>query len=337
MVELSKPVIEPNAVIIHVKASGICGSDLGRYSNPDWVEKLPAGHEVAGEIAEIGPGVEGLHVGDRVAVEAVSQGRACGQCRFCLAGQYRRCLELGTPEQWVSKGWGGGFAEYMQRKAGACYRLPDHLSWEEGALVEPLAVGVHGIRRARMLGGETVVVLGAGTIGLTAVGAARALGAGSVFVTARYKHQAEMATRLGADSALPTGTKELQDVLADLTHNRGADITIVTVSAPDFSLMDQAYAITRGMGRIVVLGIFHESAQMDFMTPFRKEQSIIFAQCYSYIDELHDFEIARDIIGAGRLPFKDMVTHTFSFDNAQEALDTALEKKTGCIKVQFTT
>ena len=107
MVELPKPVIEPNAAIIRVKASGICGSDLRRYRNPEWTEKLPTGHEVAGEIAEIGPGVAGLQVGDRVAVEAVSQGKACGQCRFCLAGQYRRCVDLGTPEQWVIEGWGG--------------------------------------------------------------------------------------------------------------------------------------------------------------------------------------------------------------------------------------
>ena len=115
MVEAFKPEVEPDAVIIRVRASGICGSDLGRYRNPEWVEKLPAGHEVAGEVAVLGPGVKGLAVGDRVAVEAVSQGKACGKCRFCMVGQFRRCLELGTPAQWVTEGWGGGFAEYMQR------------------------------------------------------------------------------------------------------------------------------------------------------------------------------------------------------------------------------
>jgi threonine dehydrogenase-like Zn-dependent dehydrogenase len=292
---------------------------------------------VAGEIAEIGPGVTGLEVGDRVAVEAVSQGKACGKCRFCLAGQFRRCTELGSPEEWIKEGWGGGFAEYIQRKAMACYKLPDHVSWEEGALVEPLAVGVHGVRRARMLGGETVVVLGAGTIGLTAVAAARSLGAGKVFATARYGHQAEMAMKLGADSVLPTDTSDLQEAVTDLADDHGADITIVTVSGADFATMEQAYAVTRGMGRIIVLAIFHHPASMDFMEPFRKEQSIIFSQCYSYCDEIHDFAIARDIMGGGRLPFKEMVTHTFPFEKAKEALDTAYDKTTGCIKVQFTT
>ena len=101
--------------------------------------------------------------------------------------------------------------------------------------------------------------------------------------------------------------------------------------------MEQAYAVTRGIRHIVVLGFFGGSAPMDFRSSFRKEQSIIFARGYSCIDELHDFEIARDIIGVGKLPFKEMVTHTFSFDKAQEALDTAFNKNTGCIKVQFRT
>jgi len=335
MVEMPRPEVEPDTVIIRVRATGICGSDLGRYHNPDWKEKLPAGHEVAGEVVEIGEGVEGLRIGDRVAVEAGGQGKACGRCRFCLAGQFRRCVKIGTALQWVTEGWGGGFAEYLKRKGVACYKLPDHVSWQEGALVEPLAVGVHGVRRARMLGGETVVVLGAGTIGLATVAAARSLGAGKLFVTARHRHQGDMALRLGADRVLPTGTKELEEAVADATDGRGADIVIETVGGHDFTTMTQAYAVARPLGRIVVIGVFHRPATMDFTTPLLKEQSIIFALCYAYTDEIHDFEIARDIIAAGRLPLKELVTHTFPFEKAQEALDTAYDKSTGCIKVQF--
>lgn len=82
-------------------------------------------------------------------------GKACGQCRFCLAGQYSRCVELNAPEQRFTEGWRRGFAEYIKRKSIACYKLRDHVSWQEGALVEPLAVGVHGVRRASMRGGDT--------------------------------------------------------------------------------------------------------------------------------------------------------------------------------------
>lgn len=336
MVDLPRPEVEPETVIIRVRASGICGSDLGRYRKPDWVEKLPAGHEVSGEVVEIGERVDGLSIGDKVAVEAVAQGKACGRCRFCLAGQYRRCFTIGDPEQWVTQGWGGGFAEYLKRRGVACYKLPGHVSWEEGALVEPVAVGVHAIRRARMLGGETVAVLGTGTIGLTAIAAARMMGAGKIFATSRYKHQGDMALRLGADAVFSPEEPELKEALAEATHGAGADIVIETVGGMDCTTLQEAIAVARGMGRIIVCGIFHAPVEFDLLIPYRKEQSIIFSQCYSYIDEIHDFDIARDIVASGRLPIGDMVTHIFPLEKAHEALDTAFNKRTGCIKVQFT-
>jgi 2-desacetyl-2-hydroxyethyl bacteriochlorophyllide A dehydrogenase len=326
---------EAGTVIVRVRASGICGSDLNRYKMPNWTEKLPSGHEVAGEVIEVGDGVDNVKVGDRVAIEAVAQGKACGKCRFCQAGQFRRCVNIGDVWKWSQEGWGGGFAEYIKRRAAACYKLPPQMTWQEGALIEPLAVGVHSVRRARMLGGETVLVLGAGTIGLTAVAAARSLGAGRIFITAKYKHQADIALRLGADATFAPDAKELQEALSNATDGAGADIVIETVGGHDFTTMKQAYTLARGQGRVVVLGIFHNPAEMDFLTPFRKEQTIIFAQCYSYIDEIHDFTIARDIMASGRLSLKEMVTHTFPLDECKKALATAFNKSTGCIKVQF--
>jgi threonine dehydrogenase-like Zn-dependent dehydrogenase len=210
------------------------------------------------------------------------------------------------------------------------------MSWEEGALVEPLAVGVHGVRRARMLGGETVVVLGAGTIGLTAIAAARSLGAGRIYATARYDHQADMAVKLGADAAFRPESPDLTEAVGEATEGIGADIVIESVGGHDFTTMNQAFQIGRGQARIIVLGIFHEEAKLSFQTPFRKEQSIIFAQCYSYIDEIHDFTIAREIVASRKLPLADMVTHTFPLERAAEAVETAMDKSTGCIKVQFT-
>ncbi len=327
--------VEPGTVIVRVRASGICGSDLGRYKRSSLTEKLPSGHEVAGEVVEVGEGVDNVSVGERVAIEVVSQGKACGKCRYCQSGQFRRCVEISDPQEWTQKGWGGGFAEYIKRKAVACYKLAPHTTWEEGALVEPLAVGVHGVRRARMLGGETVVVLGAGTIGLTTIAAARSLGGGRIFATARYNHQAEMAVRLGADAAFKPDSPDLMEALNDATNGAGADIVFETVGGQDFTTMKQAFRLGRGQARIVVLGIFHDEAGIDFMAPFRKEQAIIFAQCYSYIDEIHDFTIARDIVASRRLPMQEMVTHTFPLEKAQEAIDTAMDKSTGSVKVQF--
>jgi 2-desacetyl-2-hydroxyethyl bacteriochlorophyllide A dehydrogenase len=244
-------------------------------------------------------------------------------------------VTLGDPKDWITSGWSGGFAQYIKRNAMACYRLPDHLSWEEGALVEPLAVSVHGVRKARMLGGETVVVIGAGTIGLTAIAAARAMGAGTLFATARHPHQKEMAIRLGADAVFSPDGAELMEAVSGVTDGAGADIVIETVGGRHATTLAQSFKVARGQGRIIVLGKFDYPMEIDLLPPFMQEQSVIFSQCYSIMDEIHDFEIAVGMMASGRLPLKDMVTHTFPLDQARKALDTAFDKSTGCVKVQL--
>ena len=162
------------------------------------------------------------------------------------------------------------------------------------------------------------------------------MGAGKIYATARYKQQGDMALSLGADAAFSPEEPEFKKAIVESTHGAGADIVIETVGGMDFTTLQQAISVARGMGRIIVCGIFHTPAEIDFLIPYRKEQSIIFSQCYSYMDEIHDFDIARDIVASGRLPLRDMVTHTFPLEKAQEALDIAFNKSTGCIKVQFT-
>ncbi|MCH7800783.1 MAG: alcohol dehydrogenase catalytic domain-containing protein, partial [Chloroflexi bacterium] len=167
--EHPKPEVGPGDIILNVKATGICGSDLQMNVDKDAPDKLPAGHEVAGVIEEIGEGVDSGLLGQRVAVEIIGHGRACTTCWYCRQGQFKLCTNMAPAEA-------GGFAEYMKRKAIGCYVVPDSLSWEEAAMVEPLAVSIHGVRRGQMQGGEVVAVLGSGTIGLTTIAAAGALG-----------------------------------------------------------------------------------------------------------------------------------------------------------------
>jgi 2-desacetyl-2-hydroxyethyl bacteriochlorophyllide A dehydrogenase len=326
--EIAKPAVGPGSAIIRVRASGICGSDLLNYGNNVTPETFPGGHEVAGEIVEVGEGADPSRVGRRVAVESVGLGRACLDCWFCRIGQYRQCLRLGPLES-------GGFAEYLKRPDIACFPLPDNLSWEEGALVEPLAVSVHGVRRGQLIGGETVAVLGAGNIGLTAVAAARALGAGKVLVTARHEQQAAMAKRLGADDALPPDGPALQEALADVTDGRGADLTIETVGGRSDATVKQALAVTRMQGRIVILGGFHVPVTLDWLQPLLKEQSIIFSACYSVMNGRHDYEVAIELLASGRVELEQIVTHRFPLEKIQHAFETAYEKSSGSIKVQI--
>lgn len=325
--EIEKPAVGPRDAMVKVRSAGICGSDLLNYPQATKPETLPGGHEVAGEIVEVGADVDAGRVGQRVAVETIGHGRACLECWFCRIGQYRTCRNSAADR-------GGGYAQYIVRLAAGCYQLPDGLSWEEAALVEPLAVSVHAVRRAPISGGETVAVLGAGNIGLTAVAAARALGAGAVLVSARHEHQADMARRLGADHALPPGP-DFEDAVRDATDGRGADMTIETVGGHSEATIKQAIEVTRMQGKIVVLGGFHRPLTLDWLEPLLKEQSIIFSSCYSVIDGRHDFQVAIDLMASGRAQLRQMVTHKFALDDIQEAFATASDKSTGSIKVQI--
>ena len=327
LADVARPKPGPGDIVARVRCTGVCGSDLLNYHQNTTPETLPAGHEVAGEIAEIGEGVDPGLVGRRVAIDNVGHGRACGSCWYCRSGQYVQCTDQAPPE-------GGGYAEFIKRRAWGCYTVPDSLSWEEAALVEPLAVSVHGVRRGQMAGGETVLVLGAGNIGLTSVAAARAMGAGKVLVTARHPHQAELARRLGADEALPSEGDDLQERVEAATEGRGADLTIESVGGYTDTTLQQSVQLTRVQGRIVILGGFHEPVTMSWLTPLLKEQTIIFSSCYSLLDGRHDYEIAIDQIASGRVDLEQMVTHSFPLEDIRRAFETAYDKSTGSIKVQ---
>ena len=319
----------PGDALVKVRAEGICGSDLNQYRKLTEPETLPAGHETAGEIVEVGEGVDPSRIGQRVAVEVVGHGKACLTCWYCRQGHYRNCTDKGEYG-------GGGFAEYVTRNAVACYPLVDSMTWEEGALVEPLAVSIRGMRRGALMAGDTVVVLGAGNIGLTAIAAARALGAGKIIATARHVHQADLAMQLGADVVLDPNDGDATSAVEDLTDGLGADITVETVGGfgNDATLV-QAVNMTRVMGRIVVLGVFHDPVLTDWMAPLLKEHSIIFSACYGIMDGRHDFEMAVDLMGSGKVDLKPMVTHTFPLTEMPQALATAYDKSTGSIKVQL--
>ena len=324
-----RPAPGPEDALVRVRAEGICGSDLNFYRRLSEPETVPGGHETAGEILEVGPCVDPSIIGQRVAVEVIGHGNACLQCWYCRRGQYTHCIE--------KRDWGGGgFAEYVTRRAAGCYPLPDSMTWEEGALVEPLAVSIRGLHRGGLAAGDTVGVLGAGNIGLTAIAAARALGAGKVIATAKHAHQVELAKKLGADVVLDPADASAKDAVADLTGGRGADITVETVGGFDnVSTLVQAVDLTRAMGRIVVLGVFYGRSPTDWIQPLIKEQSVIFSLCYGIADGRHEFQTAIDLMASGKIDLKPMVTHTYPLTEMPQALATAYDKSSGSIKVQL--
>ena len=328
LAEAPRPEPGPGEAVARVLCTGICGSDLLFYARNNTPDAVHIGHEVAGEVVEVGEGVDPDLVGRRVAIENIGQGNACGRCWFCRSGQFVQCTDRDPPR-------GGGYAEFIARRAAGCYPVPDSMSWEAAGLVEPLAVSVHGVRRGQMAGGETVLVLGAGNIGLTSVAAARAMGAGKVLVTARHPHQAEMAMSLGADEALPSEADDLADRVEAATDGRGADLTLESVGGYASMTLDQAVRLTRTQGRIVILGGFLEPVTIDLLAPLQKEQSIIFSSCYSLLDGKHDYEIAIDLLASSRVDLDPMVTHRFPLERIGEAFETAYDKTSGSVKVQI--
>ena len=328
LTEVARPEPGPGDAIVRIVTSGVCGSDLQMNADKTEPDEQPAGHEVAGEVVEVGEGVSPNMIGTRVAIETIGHGRACGACYYCRIGQYKQCLDLGPVE-------GGGFAEFIKRKAMGCYTLADNLTWEEGALVEPFAVAIHGVRRGLLIGGETVLVLGAGNIGLTTIAAARALGAGTIFATARHEQQATMAKRFGADEVFQPDDPALSEALMDATKGLGADLTIETVGGSRVEPIEQAIELTRRQGRFVVVGGYRRPLTVDWLPPMLKEQTIYFSSCYSILDGKHDYEVAIELMSSGRAPIKEMVTHRYGLDDIQKGFETAYDKTTGSIKVQI--
>src|SRR3990170_60494 len=190
--ETPVPAPGPGEVLLRVRACGICGSDLHFYRGQlPMSPTVSPGHEFAGEVVEAGDGVEGFAPGQRVVVEPL---RACRRCSYCRTGNYQLCPKRVLVGTFVS----GGLAEYVLVPDYTLYPLPDALDFELGALVEPLAVVVHGLHLVGLAFGDRVLILGCGTIGVMTALAARALGAAEIAVTYRYEHQARAALAAGA-------------------------------------------------------------------------------------------------------------------------------------------
>jgi L-iditol 2-dehydrogenase len=330
LTEIDRPPVGPDDALVRVRAEGICGSDLLIYTEKTDRETIPAGHEIAGEIVEVGERVDTGRIGERVAVEGIGHGRACFNCYYCSEGQYFLCENM-APDT------GGGYAEFVSRKAAGMYRLTGDMNWEEGALVEPFAVTIHAMRRGGLRGGETVAVLGSGTIGLCATSAARTMGAGTIVATARYPQQADMARRMGADIVVGTEGDELKDALAEISDGVGADLVVETVGGRSDEVMNQAVDVTRKQGRIVTTGNFHRPVKIDWFQAILNEISIIWSATYATMDGRNAFEIAIEEMGAGRADLKPLVTHRVTLDDIQSGFETSYDKTTGAIKVQVVT
>jgi 2-desacetyl-2-hydroxyethyl bacteriochlorophyllide A dehydrogenase len=325
LAEVASPAPAPGEVLVRVRAVGVCGSDLhffrGEFPTPpDFV----LGHECAGEVAALGDGVTGWSPGERVALELFD---VCLRCVQCRSGNYHLCPSRKANGLNIS----GGLREYMTVQPYALYRLPDEVGFDLGALCEPLAVAVHGLRLVDMRFGDRVAVLGAGTIGLMAIAAAKAMGATYIGATARHPQQKEMALALGADAVFGDDAASI----GELTKaTGGADVVVETVGGHANTLTDALTVVGIG-GRISVLGAFTQPVQIHPIMFFVKEPTIRGSNCYGRPDRHSDYELALEIMRRNVEVMRRCITHRYKLVEVAEAYATADDKSSGAIKVQI--
>ncbi|MFV0363466.1 MAG: alcohol dehydrogenase catalytic domain-containing protein [Suipraeoptans sp.] len=229
--EIPMPVIEDEEVGIEVCEIGICGSDMHFYEGKAFTifpDSLPfiLGHECAGIVYSVGARVKNLKIGDRVAIEP---GQTCGKCEFCQTGRYNLCPDvqfLATPP------YSGALKKYMSYPAYRAFKLPDNMSTMEGALIEPLSVGIHAAIQGEVSIGKTVVILGGGCIGLCTLLAAKAYGATRIIVTDLFDNRLDKASEIGAPDTINSKDEVALSKILELTEGSGADIVFVTAGSP---------------------------------------------------------------------------------------------------------
>ncbi|MDW7759771.1 MAG: alcohol dehydrogenase catalytic domain-containing protein [Acidobacteriota bacterium] len=325
--DIPKPEIkDPRDVLLRVVRAGICGSDL-HYYVPGYFEAggvaypLVPGHECTAVIEEIGSGVSRLRPGMRAAVDPAI---ACGRCDQCRAGRPHTCRNigfLGFPGQLV-----GGLAEFISVPEANVFPLPDGVSFEEGALVEPLAIGMYAVSLAGGTPGKSVGILGAGPIGLCVLLAARAEGCGPVFVTDKVEDRLRAAAETGASW---TRNPDDVDMAEDIPAREPAGLDLVFECCGDQAALDQALAVLNPGGKLLVLGIPPASRiSFDAGRLRRHEISII------HVRRQNGFTgRAVEAVASGLISPAFLATHQFPLDRTQDAFILAASRADGALKV----
>jgi L-iditol 2-dehydrogenase len=303
------PRIGPGEMLVRICASGICGSDVMEWYRLDRAP-LVLGHEIAGEVVELGEGVEKYKVGDRV---AVAHHVPCNACHYCLSGNHTVCDTLRRTNFDP-----GGFAEYVRLPAinvdRGVFLLPENVSYEDATFVEPLACVLRGQRRAGLEPGRSVLVIGSGISGMLHIVLARALGAGRIVATDISDYRLEMADRLGADAVM-SATAYTPEKLRELNGDLMADLVIVCTGAS--SATGQALSSVERGGTILFFAPTGPGVTFPFSINdvfWRTDVTLT----TSYAGAPADYATALRLISAGRLPIREMITHRLGLAEAGE-------------------
>ncbi len=328
--EVNIPEIGDDDVLVKVKAAGICGSDIprvmvhGTYKFP-----LIPGHEFAGEIVKKGKNVRNFEENERVTVVPLIP---CRNCKFCDIGEYAQCINY----DYLGSRSNGGFAQYVRVPASSVIPIPEKVDYESAAFTEPVAVALHGIRRAGIQVGDSVAVWGAGPIGIILAQWARILGADKIFLIDIVDEKLKIAGEYGFPECINAKNEDPVKKIKESTDG-GVDLSIEAAGSPKTFV--QSVEVPKTFGKVVFLG----NVQGDVTFPEKVVSSILRRQLTIYgtwnsnfAPALKDdWRLSLHFMGTGSLKVTPLITHRFKIEQANEAFDLIWNKKEFFNKVMF--
>ena len=328
--DVPRPEPGPHEVLCKVHAAAICGTDphIIRGDYPGfWPKSFPfiPGHEWAGEVVDLGPAAEelGWRVGTRVAGTSHA---GCGFCRKCVQGRYNLCENYGNEA--VHRQYGhytqGSYAHFVVHSVKSVFPIPDALSYDEAAMLDPASIALHTVKRGGHGPGDTVVVVGPGVMGLLVAECAWALGAGRVIVVGRGERLAK-AAELGSETVDFTAGDPVAEV-RERTGGLGAEVALECSGDP--AAVGQCAAMLRKGGRVAVIGIPLEDARLPLQQLVLNELEIVGVRAAA-----GEMPEAIALVAAGRIRLRELVTHRFPLRDYAEAYRTFTERVDGALKV----
>ncbi|MDD3334471.1 MAG: alcohol dehydrogenase catalytic domain-containing protein [Eubacteriales bacterium] len=308
--EIPTPVPKPGEVLIRMMKIGVCGSDIHVYhgKHPFTTYPVTQGHEVSGQIAAMGEGVTGLHIGQKVTVEPQV---VCGQCYPCRHGRYNLCEKLKVMGFQTT----GMASEYFAVSAEKVTPLPDELSFDEGAMIEPLAVAVHAVRRAGDVTGMKIAVLGAGPIGNLVAQTAKGMGADQVMITDVSDLRLSLAKSCGVDHCVNTRNQDFGEALVSAFGSDKADV--IFDCAGNNITINQAIACARKGSTLILVAVFADLGQVDLAVLNDHELDLNTSMMYRHPDYVEAIEL----VGAGKVKLAPLMSKTFPFRDYQKAYE----------------
>jgi len=324
--DVPDPEIGDDDVLIRVKACGICGSDVHGYTG-ETGRRLPPlimGHEAAGMVEDVGKDVRGFEKGDRVCFDSTVY---CSKCEACLKGQFNHCEKRQVLGVYVPEfKRHGTFAEYVAVPSWIVFKIPDDLSFVRAALLEPASIGTHAANRAPIQAEDTVVVIGAGTIGLFILQGCKLRGAAKLIAADINEFRLDLAKQIGADVAVNPLEADLREAVLEQTDGRGADVALEAVGyAKTFGT---AVSLLRLGGCVVAVGNLEKKAEFDLQQFIARE--LTFTGSYASAGE---FSRCIEQIASGRINVEPLISEVLPLGQGQEAFDRLFKAEENLLKI----